>query len=769
MLSPGRLVDWRVRCRVARNWEGNFPRFTLQVNAANSGSVAPGPRQPYRFDMRIGIPRDFLRYLSLRGDSITGEDQASHQPLTARGLGVGTFLCFFLGVGANYSDIVIKGSYMTLDFSTPGAIFIFIFVIGIGNSVFRATARRWWISALATVAIGGASAAAFSPFDKMPLYDPGVLFCAFAITAMAANTILAASGRDLALNRSELIVIYIMLLVVASVSTMGLCEAILPAISGFFYYVNPENQWQTVLFPHLPAEVLVDDGNDNTAFFEGSGAGYSVPWQLWARPMALWGIFLLALYMTMVSIVVILRRQWMDRERLSYPLVQAAQAMIRGETSDGLVNPFFRSRVMWAGASLPILVGLFIGLNKYVGTFPIIPTAWTIPIPYGQSLNMTFSFAVVGFSYLIGPDIAAGIWGFALLSKVEKMFFVAHGVTKQQDMWGVRVTELMNYQGLGALLVFVAIGLWVAREHLAQVGRRFLGLDSELTDDDEIMSYRAAVLGVLLGSATMVGWLAWLGTPLWASLLFVVLVMGIFTGLTRVVAESGVAAIITPMNAPDFMMFGLGSNLVGLQGIANFSLGYIFLADLRVFFMGVVATGLKLIEGMSRQSRRTVFRAILIALFVGVAGSLFTVLELSYRDGGINSSAWFFKNLPMRIGNVATGAMEPVGVYWPGMGFLGMGGAGMLLLTWVRQRLLWWPLHPLGFPIMTSWVVDWMWFSVFFAWMVKVTILKYGGAALFTRSRDFFLGMLVGRMLISGGWLVVDYLTGTVSNPIFWI
>ena len=719
--------------------------------------------------MRIGIPKDFRRYLSLRGDSVTGDDQASHQPLTGRALAIGTFLSFFLGVGANYADIVIKGSYMTLDFSTPGAIFVFILVIGLGNTVFRVTARRWWISALITAAIGIASAASMSPLDSTSLYDPGVLFCAFAFTAMAANTILAAAGRDLALNRSELIVVYIMLLVVASVATMGLCEAILPAISGFFYYVNPENQWQTLLFPYLPAEVLVDDGNENTAFFEGSGVGYSVPWQLWARPMALWAIFLLALYTTMVSIVVILRRQWMDRERLSYPLVQVAQAMIRDETSDRLVNPFFRSRVMWAGAALPILVGLFIGLNKYVGTFPMIPTAWTIPIPYGQALNLTFSFAVVGFSYLIGPDIAAGIWGFALLSKVEKMFFVANGVTKQQDMWGVRVTELMNYQGLGALLVFVAIGLWVGREHLLQVGRRFLGLEAELTDDDEIMSYRAAVLGALLGPAVMVAWFAWLGTPVWASLLFVGLAMAIFIGLTRVVAESGVAAIITPMNAPDFMMFGLGSNLVGLQGIANFSLGYIFLADLRIFLMGVVASGLKLIEGMSKDSRRTVFRAILIALVLGSAGSLFTVVELGYRDGGINFSAWFFKNLPMRIGKVATGAMEPAGVYWSGMGFLGIGGAGMLLLTWLRQRLLWWPLHPLGFPIMTSWVVDWMWFSVFFAWLVKVTVLKYGGAALFTRTRDFFLGMLVGRMLVSGGWLVVDYLTGTVSNPIFWI
>jgi hypothetical protein len=39
----------------------------------------------------------------------------------------------------------------------------------------------------------------------------------------------------------------------------------------------------------------------------------------------------------------------------------------------------------------------------------------------------------------------------------------------------------------------------------------------------------------------------------------------------------------------------------------------------------------------------------------------------------------------------------------------------------------------------------------------------------FTCRRDFFLGIIVGRMLVTGGWLVVDYITGTVGNPIFWI
>ena len=90
-------------------------------------------------------------------------------------------------------------------------------------------------------------------------------------------------------------------------------------------------------------------------------------------------------------------------------------------------------------------------------------------------------------------------------------------------------------------------------------------------------------------------------------------------------------------------------------------------------------------------------------------------------------------------------------------------------LTWLRQRFLWWPLHPIGFPIMTSWLIDWMWFSVFFAWLIKVVVLKYGGASMFTRSRHFFLGIIVGRMLITGVWLVIDFLTGTVGNSIFWI
>jgi hypothetical protein len=720
--------------------------------------------------VRIGLPDDFRSYLSMRGASVTREEEASHQPLTARALVIGAFLSFFLGVGANYADIVIKGSYMTLDFSTPGAIFVFLIVVGFLNTLFKWTGRHIGLSAAVTVLLASAWAWHFFPFDKLYLYSPGVLFSSFLVVAMVGNTILAAMGRNLALNRSELIVVYIMLVVVASIATMGVCETILPAITGIFYYASPENKWAEILFPHLPDMILLNDGDQNRLFYEGFGTTeYVVPWTIWIRPMAVWGIFLLSLYVAMISISVILRRQWMDRERLSYPLVQAAQSIIRGEDDDSLINPFFKSRAMWAGASLPMLVGLFTGLNKYLGGWPLIPTAWSFPIGFGQSINMTISFAVLGFSYLIGPDIAMGIWGFALLSKVEKMVFVANGVTKQQDVWAVTVTELLNYQGMGALFVFVAIGLWVGREHLKQVWYRFLGRDSELSDDNEIMSYRAAVSGAIVGCLVMVGWFVALGTPVWASALFIFVLMVIFTGLSRVVAESGIAAIITPLNAPDFMIYGLGSKLLGAKAVTNFTFGYIYAADIRVFLMGIVASGLKLIEGMSKPDRRIVFWSILVAVFLGVCGSLYTVLELGYKEGGINSNAWFFNSMPNIIYRTAVKGIENEGVYWPGLGSMGLGGGAMLALTWLRQRFLWWPLHPIGFPIMSSWLVDWMWFSIFFAWLIKIIVLKYGGAGMYAKSRNFFLGMIAGRMFISGGWIVVDYLTGTVSNSIFWI
>jgi hypothetical protein len=93
----------------------------------------------------------------------------------------------------------------------------------------------------------------------------------------------------------------------------------------------------------------------------------------------------------------------------------------------------------------------------------------------------------------------------------------------------------------------------------------------------------------------------------------------------------------------------------------------------------------------------------------------------------------------------------------------------MTLLMLARHRLLWWPLHPIGYPVSMVWLMDQLWFSIFLAWLFKLTIMKYGGPGLFQRAKPFFLGLIVGQFAIAGVWLVVDYLTGMTDNVVFWI
>ena len=85
-------------------------------------------------------------------------------------------------------------------------------------------------------------------------------------------------------------------------------------------------------------------------------------------------------------------------------------------------------------------------------------------------------------------------------------------------------------------------------------------------------------------------------------------------------------------------------------------------------------------------------------------------------------------------------------------------------LALLRSRFLWWPFHPLGYPV--SCVFGGMWFSVFIALVLKTTILKYGGPLLLARLRPIFLGLILGEASVGGFWVVVDAFTGMQSNTL---
>ncbi|MGA1196029.1 MAG: DUF6784 domain-containing protein, partial [Candidatus Latescibacterota bacterium] len=86
-----------------------------------------------------------------------------------------------------------------------------------------------------------------------------------------------------------------------------------------------------------------------------------------------------------------------------------------------------------------------------------------------------------------------------------------------------------------------------------------------------------------------------------------------------------------------------------------------------------------------------------------------------------------------------------------------LGGAVAWGLMMLRNRLAWWPLHPLGFAFQTMSGSKVYAFSIFLVWAAKSIILRVGGISLYERARPFFFGLVVGYVVALGTSSVVDY------------
>ncbi len=718
--------------------------------------------------MNRSLPTPYGQHL--QGNQDEGlTDATGRSYLTLRGFWVGAFLSFFLSIGAPYANMAMRATNMAFDFNTPGAIFLFLVLVGLLNTLFKLAARDFRLAVGLALLTTGGFCGYWASRGAVDWYSPGFWLGAFLALSSLWNVPVVQRGGTLALNRAELVLVYAMLLVVSALCTMGLTQQLLPALTGIFYYASPANQWAEKLFPLFPAQrILVEDGTGNRGFYEG-GALADIPYATWVEPLCWWGLLLLSLYGAMVSTAVILRRQWVERERLAYPLTQLGVAIVQGERSTGLLNGFLKHGALWWGAALPLAYGSLKALHQYYPSLPNFGLIWLLPSFIGQqNLQIWISFALVGFSYLISTQIAAGIWIFYLLSKVEAEFLALSGLkSTSKFVYGVSYEPLLAYQGGGALIAMVLLGLWTGRGHLRDVWRKARSGHAAVDDGDEIMSYRAAVLGVFCGTGGIVAWLWLMGTPLWVGALFAVVALLVFIGISRVVCEAGLAAVRSPMIAPDLIVQGIGSQTIGAAGVFNLSFAYIWSADIRIFLLAMVANGLKLIQNMDRHSRRVVFWALVAAIFIGVTGSCWMVFHLAYKYGGINLDSWRFHGGPSTIYNAAQRALEPVGADWLGLAFFAGGAAVMALLTWARHHVLWWPFHPIGFPIGANFMLDKIWACVLLAWALKKLILRFGGAAHYRTSQHFFMGLIMGEALCNGLWLVIDYFTGKVGNAVF--
>lgn len=588
---------------------------------------------------------------------------------------------------------------------------------------------------------------------------PAAIFFLF-LLAGGINVILKRLNPRFSLTKNELIIVYTMMLIACAIPSMGLTMYLLPVMTAPYYYASPINKWKDILLPHLPPWLSPQGENTIRWFYEGLPKGASIPWGAWIKPLLIWLIFLLSLYIVMICIAVILRKQWMEGERLAYPLVHLPLHMVE-TTENSLLPPFFRNKVMWLGFAIPFIIFSMNALHKIFPFFPEINLVENFSIFRRTTpFTIALSFAMLGFFYLAPKDVLFSLWFFNLLLTAIEGYTKVTGIEMTEHLLRANAREapIFAHIGIGAMITFVIYGFWRSRKNIGKIFRDAFKKNKELDDSEEILSYRTAVIGLIVGFLIMGMWLNVVGLPLWAVVVFLITAFILFTGLTRIVVESGTAAARSTMCAPSFLISGFGSQSLGMRGLASLSFAYPWAVDIRTFVLASATHGLKICEGI-RNNKRMIFWAMIIALLISLGGSIWMGLKAAYTYGGINANRWFFMHGPVQgIEFVVNFIHHPQGPNWRGWRYTGIGAGAMLFLSFMRTRFLWWPLNPIGLTIASDGIIDYLWFTLFMAWLIKTLILKYGGVKVYRNSIPFFLGLVLGQYTAAGVWVILSWI-----------
>ena len=621
---------------------------------------------------------------------------AVQRGVTLRAVIIGALLCVVLTAGEPYGVLVIHGSAMCADFSTGGAIFLFFVLIFCVNGVLR------WL------------------------------------------------GPQIGLSTGELLTVYVMLVLASAIPSWGFTMNMMGLIAGMRYHASPENRWSELILPYIKPWITPTDDNALRWFFEGLPPGEAMPWRAWIVPLVMWSTFILAVYFVMICIVTILHKQWVEHERLTFPLAQLPLEMATTATPTSPWPKLFHSRLMWVGFAVPALALSYNGLTKYMtGMPPLLLGTYLSVVPRLLSASFAFRFEVIGLAYLVNTDVLLSLWAFAWFFMIQKAVFAHVGYSLGPvELYSGPGTPTEAYEAFGALAAYVFIGLWVARKHLRSVFAKALWNDPEVDDSHELLSYRGAVFGLGLGLLYIIGWMVRSGMGVGSAVFFIVGALIAFLGLTKIICEAGLAYARTPVTPSAFAHSFLGPAGLGPASVVNLGMALTWSGDTRTIVMTSAATGAKLGDSGGVEPRR-LFGAMMVALVVGIVSSIVACLFIGYAYGGMNLGGWQFRGMTPTTGNWMIQHMRfeeygYEGMSYPKMGFMGIGGLAMLVLMICRYRFPWWPIHPAGMAVGLTHPTFHVWFSVFLAWLVKVLVLKIGGIALYRRTRPFFLGMAIG-------------------------
>ena len=578
-------------------------------------------------------------------------------------------------------------------------------------------------------------------------------FCFVAI--WLANALVRRVREGWALRPAELAVIVIMGLAATGIPTF-IVGTVLSILASPYYGATPENDWAGNIHPYLPSWVVpAPDGGAMRWFYEGLPKGQSIPFEAWLGPLFWLLSLILTVYFVCFCLVVIFRRQWVEHERLVFPLMEMPRLLI----DDG-GRPILRTTGFWVGVAIPAGMILFNIIGSFYIGFPKLNFNHAVNLQLSRefpTISLMLYFPVIGFMYLVSTSVSFSVVFFYLVAVVQEGVTrrIGYDVTRPDAfVWGM---QSLSWQAWGGFTAMVLISLWMARRHVKAVLRQVFGGKQTIDDGEEMVSYRTAVYGFIIGMVYILAWLWRSGMDLHIAALFIAGVLVAYYGITRIVIQAGVYFLTPPVGAQAFALAITGTS-VGGHNLVALGISYSWFGDVQSIFMPAAAHAARL--GELYKLRRSMALALGLAVVVGFTSCLYFLLTLCYKYGAGNFGSWYFVAGGGAGGMAFNGVIrhfnEPWPTDWNKLSYFGIGMVVYSLLAFLQYRFHWWPLHPVGITVAPLWMTRLIVFSVFLAWICKSSIMRYGGISAYRNARPFFMGLIAGYFLGIGISYLVD-------------
>lgn len=528
--------------------------------------------------------------------------------------------------------------------------------------------------------------------------------------------------------------------------------------------IMPEKEYLALAPAARPAGVIVKPDNlwsikGLTYFIKGY-----IPIREWIRPAVVWGSYLLMLYLAFFTINVMMRKKWAESERYPMPNAKIPLAIIG--VDDKKESPFaeiWKNPYAWAGLIFAVLFGIARGAHYYNPNLPDLDASINIgeyvtnPV-YGEMFKTTFYFSLfvcsiaVFFELNVLISVVVGYWFF------RACYCFGH-------LGGIDVNAGFPWryeQSVGSYLGYFFVVIALSAKYIWGIVKD--AAKGTKKEHGEVFSSRMALVLFILSHVGIIIWAKVMNANVGSMLLmfcFLVLI-GFVSAKYR--AECGSPwGYFTPYNS---MLFVSMCGGIALFGTSSMMISLILSGFLTVtvFYLipGLQFEVIQIGKRMNIQPRHIMWVCLL-----GLLGGLFiggwVFLSNAYSYGGdnikyqwpFNGLNWFM-NKYRTILNEATAdwlrqTADPTASLGPDWGFRAMcfGGVIMVVLTILRQFFAGFWFHPIGFLLAPTHLNDGAnWGTLLIAWLIRMIVLKVGGAhAVRTKLQPFFVGAFVGCLI----------------------